>query len=360
MERTKKRAYATLPVRRAAEHNTQVIAALLAILLLTAAFLASCTDPDDASSAGSLDSEGERSSAPELSSETSVEESASHDEPSEGVESPSEDDPSRDESSDVSDPSSDVTSEESIPGDESSSEEPSEPSGEEPSGGTSDSSSDSSEPSEDSNSPAHTHEWEEATCTSAKTCLSCGKTEGSAKGHDWKAATCTVAKTCKVCGKTEGTANGHDYSRGTCTACGAKDPDYKEAAVYGDTPVVIEVNGTEYSLTSYADAEAVLPLKTEEDFVSPEKGFKIYVKSGAVMAGTTYTANGDGTYTTTRGQTMSDNRVTNVFRNFWCKTCGARKGNGTHGTCVRYLHDDECDECGAAVEGMKCHTCEEN
>lgn len=203
------------------------------------------------------------------------------------------------------------------------------------------------------------HNWEGATCSFAKTCKSCGVTEGSAKGHDWADATCTSAKTCKVCGKTDGSAKGHSYSKGTCTACGAKDPDYKEAAVHGDTPVVIEVNGVEYTLTSYADAEAVLPMKTEADFVSPEKGFTIYVKSGAVMAGTTYTANGDGTYTTTRGQTLSDNQVTNVFRNFWCSDCGKRSGDGTHGTCVYYLHDDECYECGEAVKALECHTCKE-
>ncbi|MBQ9860546.1 MAG: hypothetical protein IJO76_07745, partial [Clostridia bacterium] len=61
------------------------------------------------------------------------------------------------------------------------------------------------------------HEWDDATCTTAKTCKVCGETEGEALGHDYNAATCTKAKTCKVCGETEGEALGHDYNAATCT-----------------------------------------------------------------------------------------------------------------------------------------------
>ena len=53
------------------------------------------------------------------------------------------------------------------------------------------------------------HEWQEATCETPKTCVKCGKTEGEALGHTWKAATCTEPKTCSVCGKTDGEATGH-------------------------------------------------------------------------------------------------------------------------------------------------------
>ena len=41
--------------------------------------------------------------------------------------------------------------------------------------------------------------------------------------HEWTQATCTSAKECTICGKTEGYALGHDYSNtsdGTCTTCG--------------------------------------------------------------------------------------------------------------------------------------------
>lgn len=51
--------------------------------------------------------------------------------------------------------------------------------------------------------------WANATCTSPRTCKSCGKTEGEPLGHEWEEATCTVPKTCQRCGKTEGEPLGH-------------------------------------------------------------------------------------------------------------------------------------------------------
>ena len=63
-----------------------------------------------------------------------------------------------------------------------------------------------------------------ATCTSAKTCSRCGKTEGSALGHNWNEATCTSAKVCSRCNKAEGDAIGHKYTAtvtpATCTTTG--------------------------------------------------------------------------------------------------------------------------------------------
>lgn len=41
-------------------------------------------------------------------------------------------------------------------------------------------------PTEEPATQAHTHTWSEATCTSPKTCTTCGATEGSAIGHDYK------------------------------------------------------------------------------------------------------------------------------------------------------------------------------
>ena len=72
----------------------------------------------------------------------------------------------------------------------------------------------------------HTHNWVAATCTQAKTCSTCGVTEGSALGHNWQAADCTHAKTCSRCGATEGSALGHswqaatEYAPKTCSRCG--------------------------------------------------------------------------------------------------------------------------------------------
>lgn len=46
------------------------------------------------------------------------------------------------------------------------------------------------------------------------------KQGGVALGHKWSDATCTEAKTCTVCGKTEGVALGHTTETGTCDRCG--------------------------------------------------------------------------------------------------------------------------------------------
>lgn len=71
--------------------------------------------------------------------------------------------------------------------------------------------------------PTHTHSFSAATCTSPKTCTTCGATEGAAKGHKWKAATPSAPKTCTVCGATQGSAldipgkenyHGHVYTGG--------------------------------------------------------------------------------------------------------------------------------------------------
>ena len=45
------------------------------------------------------------------------------------------------------------------------------------------------------------HQWEEATCTTPKTCTQCGETEGEALGHTWTDATCTDPSTCTRCGR---------------------------------------------------------------------------------------------------------------------------------------------------------------
>lgn len=60
------------------------------------------------------------------------------------------------------------------------------------------------------------HEWVEANCTQAKSCLLCGQREGSALGHQWTEASCTSPKTCTVCGKTEGSALAHSWVAATC------------------------------------------------------------------------------------------------------------------------------------------------
>ncbi len=72
----------------------------------------------------------------------------------------------------------------------------------------------------------HTHEWQEATCTTPKTCTTCDETEGEALGHTWTEATCSAPKTCSVCGETDGEALEHTLTEAnyqqaaTCEVCG--------------------------------------------------------------------------------------------------------------------------------------------
>ncbi len=71
------------------------------------------------------------------------------------------------------------------------------------------------------------HQWQAASCETAKTCTLCGATEGAALGHTWAEADCVAAKTCTACQKTEGEALGHTWadadcvSAKTCAVCNA-------------------------------------------------------------------------------------------------------------------------------------------
>jgi len=66
--------------------------------------------------------------------------------------------------------------------------------------------------------PATGHQYQNATCTTPKTCTACGLTEGTAPGHQYQDATCLEPKTCTVCGSKEGTPRGHLYLGASCTA----------------------------------------------------------------------------------------------------------------------------------------------
>ena len=63
----------------------------------------------------------------------------------------------------------------------------------------------------------HTHTWQNATCTTPKTCSGCSATEGTELGHLWQNATCTTPKTCSACRATEGAELGHLWQDATCT-----------------------------------------------------------------------------------------------------------------------------------------------
>lgn len=71
----------------------------------------------------------------------------------------------------------------------------------------------------------HTHEFSNATCTTASTC-ECGEEQGEPLEHSFKEATCTEPMTCELCGLTEGEALGHSWldatyeAPKTCGLCG--------------------------------------------------------------------------------------------------------------------------------------------
>ncbi len=92
-------------------------------------------------------------------------------------------------------------------------------------------------PSTDSNKETTSHETTqcqhnytsnvtaEATCTKdgvkTFTCSSCkdSYTESISAGHKWNDATCTTPKTCSVCKTTQGEAIGHTTENGICSRC---------------------------------------------------------------------------------------------------------------------------------------------
>ena len=67
---------------------------------------------------------------------------------------------------------------------------------------------------------AHKHEFSEATCSQAKTCIQCGETEGEPLSHSFSEGTCTEPRICSVCGAADGEASGHSVSIGKCEKCG--------------------------------------------------------------------------------------------------------------------------------------------
>lgn len=61
------------------------------------------------------------------------------------------------------------------------------------------------------------HTWEAATCTTAKTCSICHKTDGDALDHNWLDATCFSPKTCSLCQATDGAPLTHLWIEANCT-----------------------------------------------------------------------------------------------------------------------------------------------
>ncbi|MBR2937828.1 MAG: hypothetical protein IKB80_05000 [Oscillospiraceae bacterium] len=83
---------------------------------------------------------------------------------------------------------------------------------------------------------AETEEITEATITTAATEAATEATDVTTATepvhtHTWQAATCSTPKTCSTCGATSGLTAGHTFSDGKCTACGKADPDYVQVTM---------------------------------------------------------------------------------------------------------------------------------
>ena len=106
-------------------------------------------------------------------------------------------------------------------------------------------------------SDIHEHVFAPADCENPQRC-NCGATRGNAVGHSWENATCSSPKTCLACEKTEGEPLPHDFVEGVCMRCDAYDPD---SAV--DSPLVwISKDGKYHGNSTCGIALDEEPLKT--------------------------------------------------------------------------------------------------
>lgn len=106
------------------------------------------------------------------------------------------------------------------------------------------------------------HSWAEADCEHPRTCQTCGAAEGEALGHDWVEATCETAQVCQTCGTVGTEALGHDMTEAdyqlpaTCKACGHTEgaPLTPAAELYG-LPVIVAEMGKEYVYRSACNTD---------------------------------------------------------------------------------------------------------
>ena len=98
----------------------------------------------------------------------------------------------------------------------------------------------------DASVPALGHNYGEATCEEAATCITCGAPTGSPIGHDWSLPTCTDPKICQRngCDATDGEPLGHSLSEYICTE--------PQTCIRGCGYTVGE-KGTHTVLVTYAD-----------------------------------------------------------------------------------------------------------
>lgn len=146
--------------------------------------------------------------------------------------------------------------------------------------------------------------WANATCTSPRTCKSCGKTEGEPLGHEWKEATCTAPKTCQRCGRTERKSLGHqpgswtkevDYVDATskeiqeCERCGEVIDTRNEkeiASFVGDGVFSISPEGFIERLNEeFSDIPNCSSMNADYELDDSGMGLELQIKNGSKIAG---------------------------------------------------------------------------
>jgi len=197
------------------------------------------------------------------------------------------------------------------------------------------------------------HDWNDATCTSAKTCKNCGVTEGSAKGHNWNDATCTSAKTCKNCGATEGSAKGHSWNDATCTSaktcknCGATEGSAKghnwNDATCTSAKTCKNCGATEGSAKGHNWNDATCTsAKTCKNCGATEGSAKGHNWNDATCTSAKTCKNCGATEGSAKGHNWNDATCTSAKT---CKNCGATEGSAT-GHLYSNDTDLDCNNCG--------------
>ena len=156
--------------------------------------------------------------------------------------------------------------------------------------------------------PMLEHEWQAATCESAKQCKKCNTTEGYSLSHQSEGATCVALGKCKHCGEEGGYKESHTYegtTDGTCKVCG-----YGVKFILPQTPVEISyksgstiqkkceiesikvVRKKEYSTLKYEITfivESTYHKNGNSYSAKAEFGWKLYDEDGMVVtSGTGY------------------------------------------------------------------------
>lgn len=121
-------------------------------------------------------------------------------------------------------------------------------------------------------------------------------------------------------------------------------------------PLKVIVNDVTYHVASYEEAKAFLTL---DDLINAKAGYELIIEKNEVVG--VFSANGDGTYTTNfeSRPIFSPQQVYDSYISTWCSHCGKRSGDGTNDTCIRYLRDTNCSQCGEFCKMLECHTCVE-